>query len=71
MGVITMSLSIGLIIIGTFWYFFYVKGKVSRKGAIYNVFERLGKSKDSEFDYEFREQNIRKDIRNVDPFDDI
>ena len=71
MGVITMSLSVGLIIIGTFWYFFYVKGKVSRTGAIYNVFERLGKSKNSEFDREFKDQNIKKDDRNLDPFDEI
>jgi amino acid transporter len=71
MGVITMSLSLGVIIIGSFWYFFYVKGKVTRTGAIYNVFERLGKSKDSGIEYIFREQNIKSDPENLDSFDEI
>jgi hypothetical protein len=71
MGVITMSLSLVLMIIGTFWYFFYVKGKVSRKGAIYNVFERLGRSKYTGIDYEFGDQNIRKDTKDLDSFDEL
>ena len=71
MGVITMSLSVALIIIGSFWYFFYVKGKVSRTGAIYNVFERLGRSKDSKIEYIFRDQDMKRDQRNLESFDEM
>ncbi len=71
MGWIAMSFSGGLVIIGTLWFTYYAKSKVVRTGAIYHVFERLGKSRYHALDSELRGILKEKGLRESDPFDEI
>ncbi|MBU1099905.1 MAG: amino acid permease [Bacteroidetes bacterium] len=71
MGLLPFLFSLGLIIIGTVWYVYYAKGKVLRTGAIYNIFERLGKYKYAGVDYELRDMMKKKGLKKEDPFDEI
>lgn len=71
MGFLTLSFSLGLLVVGTLWYLYYVKGNVIRTGAIYNIFERLGQYKYAGIDYELRDLMKRKPHRKEDPFDQI
>jgi len=51
------------------WYFYYAHGKVERYGAIYHVFERLGRKRHEQLHVEFREILKEKGLRDEDPFD--
>ena len=42
MGWLSYLFSLGLILIGTIWYFKFARDKVNRDGAIYHMFERWG-----------------------------
>ena len=37
--------STGLLVVGAAWYFYYGKERVLRHGAIFHVFERMGRSR--------------------------
>jgi len=41
MGLISLLFTLGLILFGTWWYFWYAQEKVERVGAIYHIFERM------------------------------
>lgn len=71
MGILPFIFSMVLVLFGTVWYFLYVRGRVLRTGAIYNVFERLGKYKYAGIDYELRDILKRKGLKKEDPFDQI
>ncbi|MFZ0453937.1 MAG: amino acid permease [Ignavibacteriaceae bacterium] len=71
MGWIPVLFSIGLIFIGLFWFQYYAKNKVTRSGAIFHVFERLGHQRYDALDSELREILKEKGLRKEDPFDDI
>ena len=71
MGWLSMAFSGGLIIISVIWYFYYAKDKVIRNGAIYHIFERLGRNRYQALDTELRGILKEKGLRETDPFDEI
>ena len=71
MGWLAMAFSGGLIAISVIWYFYYAKDKVIRNGAIYHIFERLGRNRYDALDTELRGILKEKGLRESDPFDEI
>lgn len=71
MGAMPIIFSIGLIVASSLWYFFYARCRVSRTGAIYHVFERLGRQRHHDLDTELRGILREKGLRKEDPFADI
>ena len=71
MGWLAVSFSSGLIVIAVLWYRFFAHGKVQRQGAVYHIFERLGKSRYTGLDSELRGILKEKGLRQTDPFDEI
>ena len=71
MGALSILFSLGLVIIATIWYFYYGRKKVMRTGAIYHVFERLGRQRFRGLDSELRGILKEKGIRESDPFEEI
>ena len=71
MGIVPLLFSLGLIAIGATWYWYYARKKVVRTGAIYHLFERLGRSRYSGLETEMRGILKEKGLRETDPFDEI
>ncbi len=71
MGILPVVFSIGLIVVSAAWYWFYAKNKVVRAGAIYHIFERLGRQRYDELEIELREILKEKGLRKDDPFGNI
>jgi amino acid transporter len=71
MGGGPMLFSAGLIALGVAWYFAYARGRVIRSGAIYHVFERLGRQRFADLEIELRGILKEKGLRDEDPFDEI
>lgn len=63
--------SMGMIVLSIFWFFGYARNRVSRRGAIFHVFARLGEQRHEELDVELREILKEKGLRDADPFDEI
>jgi len=62
MGVVTASIA---------WYNHYARGRLERNGAIYHVFERLGRRRFAGLDRELRDIMKEKGARAADPFDEV
>ncbi|MBT8378392.1 MAG: amino acid permease [Ignavibacteria bacterium] len=71
MGILPLLFSLGLILLGGLWYWYYARKKVVRSGAIYHLFERLGRSRFDGLDIEMRGILKEKGLRESDPFDEI
>lgn len=71
LGALSIIFALGLIIIGFIWYWYYSRLRVARNGAIYHIFERLGKQRFEGLDSELRGILKEKGLRKDDPFDDI
>jgi amino acid transporter len=71
MGIVPILFSSGLIVVSSLWYWYYASGKVARVGAIYHVFERLGRQRHHNLDTELRGILREKGLRQEDPFDEI
>lgn len=71
MGWLPILFSGGIIVIGALWYFIYAIHRVDRYGAIYHIFERLGRRRFAALDTELREILKEKGLRDHDPFDEI
>jgi len=71
MGRLPILFSVGLIFFCSLWYFIYARKRVSRNGAIYHVFERLGRNRHHDLDTELRGILKEKGLREEDPFDEI
>ena len=71
MGLMSLLFSLVLIVIGIIWYWFYGKNRVVRSGAIYHLFERLGRFRYDGLDLELRSILKEKGLRESDPFDEI
>ncbi len=71
MGIWTKVFTVVMFLIGVVWYKFYVRNKVGRSGAIYHIFEKLGKSRHEGLDRELRGILKEKDLRKDDPFDQL
>ncbi len=71
MGWLPIVFSIMLILVSFIWYWYYAKDKVLRTGAIYHLFERLGRNRFHGLDKELRGILKEKGLRETDPFDEI
>ena len=71
MGWIPVLFSLGIIVVGILWYLVYAIHRVDRYGAIYHIFERLGRRRFAALDTELREILKEKGLRAHDPFDEI
>jgi amino acid transporter/mannitol/fructose-specific phosphotransferase system IIA component (Ntr-type) len=71
MGPLPSLFTGGLIIFGAMWYTYYARDKISREGAIFHVFERLGRQRYEGLDRELREIMKERDPREADPFDEL
>ncbi len=71
MGWLPVLFSSGIIVVGIVWYFCYARKRVDRYGAIYHIFERLGRKRFAALDTELREILKEKGLRSHDPFDKI
>ncbi len=71
MGWMPIGFTLGLFAAGTLWFLAYAKKKIKRSGAIYHVFERLGKQRYHGLDTELRGILKEKGLRSEDPFDEI
>lgn len=71
MGLLPVLFSVGLILLGSAWYWYYARKKVVRTGAIYHMFERLGRLRYGGLDSELRSILKEKGLRETDPFDEI
>ncbi len=69
MGWHPILFSIGLIVLGLFWYFYYARQRVVRDGAIYHIFARWGERRYEGLDRELRSILKEKGLRDRDPFD--
>ncbi len=71
LGILSILFTVGLILVGGAWYYFYSRSRVARNGAIYHVFERWGKQRHAGLDAELRGILKEKGLRKGDPFDEI
>ena len=71
MGFLPIMFSLGLVLVSILWYWLYAKRRVIRSGAIYHLFERLGRQRYEGLDTELRGILIEKGLRKDDPFEQI
>ena len=71
MGWLPILFSASLILISVIWYYYYARNKVTRDGAIYHIFERLGRNRFDGLDIELRGILKEKGLREGDPFDEV
>ena len=71
MGLLPSLFTGGLITFGAIWYTYYARDRVDREGAIYHVFERLGRQRDVGLDRELRQIMKEKGLRDEDPFEQV
>ncbi len=71
MGYLSVAFTAGLLWFGALWYRYYASDRVERSGAIFNIFERLGRSSSDDLDRELRGILKEKGLRADDPFDEI
>jgi len=71
MGWLPILFSLGLIFLSLLWYWYYAKTRVVRTGAIYHIFERLGRYRSHGLDSELRGILKEKGLRETDPFEEI
>jgi basic amino acid/polyamine antiporter, APA family len=71
MGWLSIIFTSGMVLICTGWYINFAKVRVIRNGAIYHIFERLGRLRYEGLDRELRGILKEKGLRDEDPFEDI
>ena len=71
MGILPSLFTTGIIVFGAVWYTYYARDRVDREGAIFHVFERLGRQRDEGLDRELRQIMKEKGLRDADPFEEV
>ncbi|MCA9538601.1 MAG: amino acid permease [Myxococcales bacterium] len=71
MGWLAVLFTGGLTALCVAWYWVYAHGKVPREGAIYHVFERLGRRAWRGLDRELRGIVAERGLAEEDPFDEV
>ncbi len=71
MGWLSILFTTGLVATGSIWYFYYARYRADRNGAIYHIFERLGRLRHEGLDTELRDILKEKGLRDEDPFEDM
>ncbi|MEX0686095.1 MAG: amino acid permease [Balneolales bacterium] len=70
-GLISIIFTAGMILACVGWFYYYAKDKVVRDGAIYHIFERLGRRRYQGLDHEMLGILKEKGLRDEDPFDEV
>ncbi len=71
MGTLTILFSFGIVVIAGAWYHYYASKHMAREGAIFHLFERLGRQRDLGLDQELREILKEERLGGGDPFDEV
>jgi mannitol/fructose-specific phosphotransferase system IIA component (Ntr-type) len=71
MGWMSVLFTLGVTALCFGWYTYYAKPRIARDGAIYHVFERLGRRRYAGLDRELRDLMKEKGLRAEDPFDEV
>ncbi len=71
MGWLPVLFTLGVMSASLVWYFRYARDRIGRDGAIYHVFERLGRRRFAGLDQELRDIMKEKGLREQDPFDEV
>jgi APA family basic amino acid/polyamine antiporter len=71
MGWLPSLFTMGVFAASVGWYTYFARGTLARDGAIYHVFERLGRRRFSGLDRELRDIMKEKGARAADPFDEV
>ncbi len=71
LGLLSILFTVMLIVLGFIWYWYYSRFRVARNGAIYHIFERLGRLRYDPLDSELRGILKEKGLRKEDPFEEI
>ncbi len=69
LGLLPLVLTAGVIALSFLWYYLYAHERVQRRGALYHVFERIGRSASSHVDHELRQIMREKGLRRQDLFE--
>lgn len=69
MGWLATLLSVGFVLFGVAWFRAFARARVSREGAVYHLFARLGEQRDAGLEQELREILKEKGVRSADPFE--
>ena len=71
MGATPALFCAGLAVVAIGWYAYYARARIDRGGAIFHVFERLGRQRFAGLDPELRSILKEKGLRQEDPFEEI
>ncbi len=71
MGWLPVLFTMAVVGVGVAWYTYYGQARLRREGAIYHVFERLGRRRSPGLDRELRDIMKEKGLRAEDPFDEV
>ena len=71
MGWLPVLSTLGVTALCFAWYTYYARDRIVRDGAIYHVFERLGRRRFAGLDRELRDIMKEKGARAEDPFDEV
>ncbi len=71
MGILPTLFTGALITFGAMWFTYYARARVSREGAIFHVFERLGRQRYEGLDRELRTIMKERGARDADPLDEV
>jgi amino acid transporter len=71
MGWLPALFTVSVVMASVAWYYHYARGKMTREGAIYHWFERLGRRRFAGLDRELRDIMKEKGARTADPFDEV
>ncbi len=71
MGWLAVAFTLGMVALCLVWFHTYARGRVTRDGAIYHWFERLGRRRFEGLDTELRTILKEKGLREEDPFEEV
>ena len=70
LGTLSIVFTFGILAFGVVWYFVYARDRVAREGAIYHVFERLGRRRYEGLEPELRQILKEKALGASEPFEE-
>lgn len=70
-GPLSALFTAGLVALSIAWYVAYARHRVSRDGAIYHIFERLGQRRDTQLDQELVGILAEEGVRDEDRFEEV
>ncbi|HYW35982.1 MAG TPA: amino acid permease [Balneolaceae bacterium] len=71
LGSLSMMVSVGVMICGALWYFFYARKRVDRSAAMFHVFKRVGMQATSQLNEELKNIIREKGTRRSDVFEQV